>query len=126
MSAIRVTEQQLDQLEFLRELEQDVNRLQTRIREGYSGLPELIAVKHKINQQIIGVLESRTRRGYKMTETTDTDDLEFEQLWETVDAIWRQGDKRDAKFFWLQGRQLEIEKRQAELARLQDEVASAR
>ena len=126
MSAIRVTEQQLDQLEFLRELEQDVNRLQTRIREGYTGLPELVAIKLKINQQIIGVLESRTRRGYKMTETTDTDDLEFEQLWETVDAIWRQGDKRDAKFFWLQGRQLEIEKRQAELARLQDEVASAR
>jgi hypothetical protein len=60
-----------------------------------------------------------------MPEVDETD-KEFNLLWQACDPMWKTGDRRDAKYFWLQGRQKELLERQQELDQLKKEVASAR
>jgi hypothetical protein len=47
------------ELDFLRKLEQDLQHLHERVRQGYSGVPEVTVIKAEINQRIIDLLELR-------------------------------------------------------------------
>ncbi len=51
--------EQKTELDFLRELEQDVQRLQKRLREGYTGLEESAQIKSKLNARIIELLDAK-------------------------------------------------------------------
>jgi hypothetical protein len=51
----------------------------------------------------------------------DEIDLEFEQVWETAELVFK-NDKQDARYFWLKGRQYELAQRQVEIAEMLAEV----
>jgi hypothetical protein len=61
----------MNELDFLRLLEQDINYLQRRCREGYSGLPEIAAIKGKLNQRIIQVLATAQGEGEREAEKVE-------------------------------------------------------
>lgn len=47
-----------DELDYLQKLEKDLTHLQIRLREGYSGLPEVAAIKRELIDRLL-VLEER-------------------------------------------------------------------
>lgn len=47
------------ELDFLRRIEQQLQHLHERVRMGYSGVPEVIALKREINERIITLLEAK-------------------------------------------------------------------
>lgn len=47
------------ELDFLREIEQRLQHLHERVRQGYSGVPEVSALKAEVNQRIIDLLETQ-------------------------------------------------------------------
>lgn len=52
-----------DELDFLRRIEQQLQHLHERVRNGYSGVPEVVALKRDVNQRIIDLLETQQRTG---------------------------------------------------------------
>lgn len=49
----------MSEIEYLRKLEQELQRLHERLRGGYSGLPEISVIESELNDRLVQLLKSQ-------------------------------------------------------------------